>query len=239
MPIPRSPKGVRWLRTQTFPYAILSSVFAAAVGGSAAWNLASQGRPILAIFVGLGTAGILVSTAVQQSIGLAAARRKDSTHELEGCLYTLYAVLLAPGTDCRLRLAIHVPVGEMLEQVTESIGDRPKRGRIGRQFPANAGIIGKAFREEDVFIGRRVNDDYESYVKELVTEWNFTEEQARKLNPGAMEWMAVPFHDTERQRVEAVLFLDVNVRDFFTPERQELVLAAVSGIAVFIGKRYA
>jgi hypothetical protein len=54
-----------------------------------------------------------------------------------------------------------------------------------------------------------------------------------------MAWMALPIYDTERQRVEAVLFLDANQRDFFTPERQELVLAGLSGIAVFVGKRYA
>ncbi len=126
----------------------------------------------------------------------------------------------------------------MLEQVTEYIGDKPKRGRIGRQYPANAGIIGKAYRERDVFVGRRVNDDYDAYIQELVKDWNYTEERARLLNPGAMEWMAVPFYDAERQRVDAVLYLDANERHFFSSERQEIVLSAVSGIAVFIGRRY-
>jgi hypothetical protein len=78
------------------------------------------------------------------------------------------------------------------------------------------------------------NDDYEAHVHELVSEWNYTERQARLLNPGAMEWMAVPLK--ESGRVEAVV-LDVNQRDFFTAERQELVLAATRGIAVFIGRR--
>jgi len=238
MPIPRPPRGVRWLLAQAGPYDILIVLLASFVGLSAAWNYYSQENPLLALLVGFGTIGVVCFTVVKQVIWLAAARKKDSTHELEGCLYTLHAVL-APASTCRLRLAIHVPVGEALEQVTEYIGDHPKVGRIGRQFPANAGIIGKAFREKDVFIGRRVNNDYESYVKELVKEWNYTEERARRLNPGAMEWMAVPFYDTDRQRVQAVLYLDVNNRDFFTPARQEIVLAAVSGIAIFIGKRYA
>jgi hypothetical protein len=122
--------------------------------------------------------------------------------------------------------------------VTEYVGDTPKPGRVGRQFPANAGIIGKALREKDVFVARRVNDDYDAYVKELVTEWNYTEETARRLNPGAMAWMAVPFHDPARQKVDAVLFLEANKREFFTNERQELVLAAVSGMAIFVGQRY-
>jgi hypothetical protein len=176
-------------------------------------------------------------TGVRWVFTLVAARKKESTHELAGCLYTLHGVL-APPDGTKLRLAVHVPVGETLEQVTEYVGDTPKPGRVGRQFPANAGIIGKALREKDVFVARRVNDDYDAYVKELVTEWNYTEETARRLNPGAMAWMAVPFHDPARQKVDAVLFLEANKREFFTNERQELVLAAVSGMAIFVGQRY-
>jgi hypothetical protein len=201
-------------------------------------NYASQGRMRLAWAVGCATVGVLVFTGVKQTIGLAQARKRGSIHELEGCLHTLHAVLdptavEAPG---RVRLAIHVPAEGSLEQVTEYVGDRPKAGRIGRRFPANAGIIGKAFREKEVFVGRRVNDDYDLYVRELVKDWNYTEDLARRLNPGVKEWMAVPFFD--RDRVEAVLYIDATRRDFFTPARQELVLSAVNGIAIFIGKRY-
>jgi hypothetical protein len=237
MAIPRPQKGIRWLIAQTATYDIVIALFASAVGFSSAVNYASQGRRWLAAAVVLGTIGVLSFTAVKQGVGLAAARKKDSTHELEGCLFTLHAVL-APQAGCRLRLAIHVPVVETLEQVTEYIGDKPRQGRVGRQFPMNAGIIGKAYREKEVFVGRRVNDDYEAYVQELVRDWNYTEERARLVNPGVMEWMAVPFYDSDRQRVQAVLFLDATQKGFFTAERQELVLAAVSGIAVFIGKRY-
>jgi hypothetical protein len=237
MPIPRPPQGLRWIVRQTATYDILITVFASAIGFSSAYNYAEQGQRSLALLVGLGAVGVFGFAVLKHSVGLAAARNRDSTHELEGCLYTLHAVL-APEENCKLRLAVHIPVEESLEQVTEYIGDTPKPGRIGRQFPANAGIIGKAFREDEVFVGRRENDDYEAYVAELVRDWNYTEERARRLNPGVMEWMAVPFYDTEHGRVEAVLYLDANRREFFTPDRQEAVLAASNGIAVFIGKRY-
>jgi len=237
MPIPRPPRGIRWILGQTATYDILIALFASVIGFSSAWNYFSSGKTFLAFVASLGTVGVLAFAVARQGIGLATARKKESSHELEGCLYTVHAVL-APPERSRLRLAIHVPVDEMLEQVTEYVGDRPKQGRIGRQFPANAGIIGKAFREKDVFVGRRINDDYESYVRELVRNWNYTEERARKLDPGVMEWMAVPIYDADRQRVQGVLFLDSTTRGFFTPDRQETVLAAVSGIAVFIGRRY-
>jgi hypothetical protein len=238
MAIPRPRKGLRWLFVQTQTYDILIAIFAAIVGFPSVVTYAAQGRRGIALAVALGTIGVLAITAVKQLVGLAAARRKESTHELDGCLYTLHAVL-APGPGCRLRLAIHVPVGDMLEQVTDYIGDTPRPGRVGQQYPANTGIIGKSVREKETFVARRVNDDYEAYVRELVTDWNYTERQARRINPGAMEWMAAPIYDPARDRVDAVLFLDVNQRGFFTAERQELVLAGLSGIALFVGRRYA
>jgi len=238
MPIPRPAKGLRWLFSQTATYDILVAVFAAAIGFSGADSYYSQGRIRLAGIVGLATVGVVFFSVLKQVVTLSAARMRISTHELEGCLYTLRAVL-APGADVRLRLAVHVPVGEHFEQVTEYIGDVPRPGRVGRLSPINAGIIGKAYRDKGVFVGRRVSDDYERYVQELISDWNYPEERARRLNPGAMEWMALPIYDADRQRVEAVLFLETSQRDFFSPERQELVLAALSGIAVYIGKRYA
>jgi hypothetical protein len=238
MPISRQRRGVRWIAAQTATYDILIALFASVIGLSSAWNYAVTGKRLVAAAVGLGTFGVLVFSFVKQGLRMAAAGKRQSSHELEGCLYTLHAVL-APNQATRVRLAVHVPVGgEMLEQVTDYIGDQPKPQKIGRQFPVNAGIIGKAFRERKAFAGRRLNDDYEAYVRELIRDWNYTEEQARRLNPGVMEWMAVPIADPDRQRVEAVLFLDSTTRGFFTPERQQLVVTAVEGIALFIGRRY-
>ena len=240
MPIPRPPQGVRWLFAQTATYDVLIAIFASVIGFSSAWNYWSANRWKLATTVFIGTVGVVAFTIWKQIIGLAAARKKESTHELEGCLYTLHAVLDPSNLDppVTLRLAVHVPVDQMLEQVTEYVGVAPKSGRIGRRFPANAGIIGKAFRENVVLVGRRANDDYELYLQELITEWNYTPDQARRSNPASMEWMAVPLYDSDRDRVQAILYLDASKRGFFTPARQEVVLRAVSGIAVFVGKRY-
>ena len=130
-----------------------------------------------------------------------------------------------------------MPLNGELEQVTEYVGDPAKTGQVGRRFPANAGIIGKALRENTVFLARRENDEYEAYIRELITAWSYTEQQARLLNPGAMAWMAAPIYD-QRGGADAILYLDANQRDFFTAERQELIVAAIRGIAVFVGKRY-
>jgi hypothetical protein len=222
-------------------YDVLIAIGASVIGLSAAANYAAQSRYKTAGAVFAATVTVLMCAVVKHALGLAASRRKGSIHELEGCLYTLHAVLdpLAFDQSLALRVAIHVPVNSVLEQLTEYIGVPPRDGRRGRQFSANAGIIGKAYRENKVIVGRRTNDDYELYVRELVLEWNYTEEQARLLSPGVMEWMAVPLFDADNGKVQAVLYLDASKRDFFNDTRQELVLSAVNGIAVFIGKRYA
>jgi hypothetical protein len=118
MAIPRPAKGVRWLFTQSASYDILIAVFASAIGFSSADNYYSQGRVRLAAAAGLGTIGVVCFTLVKQGLSLTAARTQTSTHELEGCLYTLRAIL-APEGGVRLRVALHVPVGDTFEQITD------------------------------------------------------------------------------------------------------------------------
>jgi len=214
--------------------------FTGVVGLTSAANYWLQQHPKLAVTVGGATVIVMALAVVKNIVTLKEASKKESMHELEGCLYTLHAVLDPaevpdPG---RLRLAVHVPVDDMLEQVTEYVGDTPKPGRVGRQFPANAGIIGECYRTNTHLVAFRGGISYPEYVQELVNDWHYTPEQAKKLNPATMAWMAVPFRDPDRNRVDAVLYLDSQIAEFFTEARQELVLAAANGIAVFIGKRY-
>jgi hypothetical protein len=159
---------------------------------------------------------------------------------LEGCLYALHAVLTPEWGDGTLRIAFHVAVqrGAQLEQVTEYVGAPPKAGRIGRRFPSNAGIIGAAYKDNENYVGQRDNDDPAAFVAELIQVWGYSKELAPLLNRSVYSWMAVPFNDPERQEVQGVLYLDSTDREFFTDERQELILQSVSGIARFIGKRY-
>ena len=239
MGIPRPKTGWRWLVAQTATFDLATAGFTAIVGLTSAINYAFAGRPVFAATISAATVCVLLLTIAKNTVALNQARQKDSVHELEGCLHTLHAILDPTAIDYpgRERLANHVPAAESLEQITEYIGDE-QRGRIGRRFPANAGIIGKAYLEQDVFLGRRLNDDYDLYIEELVRDWNFTREHARRINPGVMEWMAVPIFDRDRNRVQAIVYADSNRRGFFTPEQQELILAAVNGIALFVGKRY-
>ena len=132
MPIPRPPQGVRWLFTQTATYDVLIAIFASAIGFSSAWNYASANRWRLATIVFCGTVGVVVVTLCKHIIGLAAARKKDSTHELEGCLYTLHVGRIPVPHDDK-------PIGlrEWQRGEQHAADDREDRG--GGAYPQRQG----------------------------------------------------------------------------------------------------
>src|SRR5688500_7415662 len=130
MAIPRPRSGLWWLLSQASTYQILAALFASAIGIASAFNYWTQQRHGLAWLAGIGTALVVVFTVAGHGLALMAARKKDSLHELEGCLYTLHGMLLPPDSRCKVRLAVHLPLPneESFEQLTEYIGDDPKPG---------------------------------------------------------------------------------------------------------------
>lgn len=241
--IPSVHKGLGWYLRQANFYDIAIATFTAIVGISAAFSYSNQNRAGLGLLVGLATLGVFSFAIVKNGILLLEAYKKESVHELEGCLHTLLAVLKPTAkNDGKVRLAIYIPVEDdkELEQVTPYIGDKPRSGRVGRRFPSNAGIIGRVFEdpEHQPLALAREDDDFEAYVDELVQNWNFRRSQAVLLKRETMSWMAVQFYDATNDVRMGLLYLDSEDPDFFTPIRQELVLSAVNGIAIFIGKRY-
>jgi len=182
---------------------------------------------------------IFIFTILKSVIAWCKSLRKESPHELFGCLQTLHAILLAEGKAV-LRITIHVPAmeGQEVEQVMDYVGEPHGKKTAGRRFPSQSGIVGEAFRRKlAVSIGERINEDYEAFIQELVKDWHYTEADARKCNPSARSWMAVPLSNDE-QEVEGIIFFDCNERHFFTTDRAQIAICAAAGIAKFIKKRY-
>lgn len=241
MAIPPLNRGIRWLFSETPTYDIGLALFTAIVGLSSSANYFLQGRDWLGWALALATLGALSLGVGKGIVGLRAAGKKTSLHDLEGCLYTLHAALTGGGAhDGNLRLTFHRPMNgdTEFEQLTDYIGDKPKSGRVGRKFPAKSGVIGRALLEKEPWYSFRETDDFEEGVKELVEEWDYDEWLARKLNPNVRAWMAVPFTNDRTKDVEAVMYLDSTDRGFFDSSRIQLITDAAIGIAYFIGKRY-
>src|SRR5947209_3033882 len=96
---------------------------------------------------------VLCATLAKLVIQRRQDEAKESTYELEGCLHTLHAVLVAYPPeipDARVRITIHVPIedGMQLQQVVEYVGDdRGGKGKMGRKFPSHCGIIGYIYKD--------------------------------------------------------------------------------------------
>jgi hypothetical protein len=136
----------------------------------------------------------------------------------------------------KLRVTFHrvVEKTDKLEQVVNYVGG--KNNGKGRQFDIRSGACGRAVRAKKVLSGSRTNVDYEAYIKELVSEWGFTETDARKLSFSRNSWLAVPIeHEGE---VTGVVYLDSKEKEFFPDAIKAQVVWACWGLAVFIDERY-
>jgi hypothetical protein len=170
--------------------------------------------------------------------------RKDSSESqisaLEGALHVMNRLILdadviSPTFNPKLRLTIHVPEpdGDDLIQLLDYVGNQRRKNTAGRKTRGLCGVIGEAKRTQRIAVGSRIDPDYEKYVEELTDKWHYTEEEARRLDPASLAWLAFPLVDGKR-KVIAILFADSADKDFFTPARIELITKATTGLAEFV-----
>jgi hypothetical protein len=241
------PVRERWWRTLVHTsqvYDVLIALTALAAGTTGVTSLIAAGRRGAAL-VAAGCAVITCAlTVARAAVMWARQARRESLHELRGCLMTLHALLVEtdrPEEEARigLRLTVHVPTRDNREllQVLDYVGDSRGGRTAGRRLPVHCGIAGHVYRTGDAYHARREDADYEDYVRDLVTQWAYSEPQARKVDPSSMSWMAVPLG--AGKRIEGILYLDARDRDFFTEARQDLILRAAIGVARYVAERYA
>ncbi|HKP77148.1 MAG TPA: hypothetical protein VJT67_16570 [Longimicrobiaceae bacterium] len=175
-------------------------------------------------------------------------KHREEYDGLLGALHVLYSLVstragLDGKDNGRLRGTIHrvVPSGEKgktseeLEQLLPYLGG--SGGEAGRRFSIRSGVLGKAVREKSAFAASRQSQDYDAFVAELVRDWAFTEDDARRLSSDRRAWMAVPIFGA-KGTVVAAAFLDSNETGFFTPELQQLIIDACSGVASYTKEVY-
>jgi hypothetical protein len=236
-----------WLRTIAYTsqvYDVLIALTALAAGTTGVVSLLSAGRVGAAWLAASCAVLTCVLTVTRAGVTWARQARRESLHELRGCLMTLHALLVETDRteeEARvgLRLTVHVPTRDNREllQVLDYVGDGRGGKTAGRRLPVHCGIAGHVYRTGDAYHARREDADHEDYVRDLVTQWAYSEPQARKVDPSSMSWMAVPL-GTGR-RIEGILYLDARDPDFFTEARQDLILRASVGVARYVAERYA
>ena len=114
--------------------------------------------------------------------------------------------------------------------------DGPTRG--GRRWLLVMGAIGLAARNRSPITAKRKSTGHPDFVKELVHDWGYTEDEACSLTADRQAWMAVPIFSA-CGAVVGVVSLDSNVPGFFTRAVQRTVGNACGGIAAYIAEAYA
>jgi hypothetical protein len=245
MRIPRSQKSW-WKRSSTWLFIsdVVVAVAVAGIGGTSAFRFWREGARGVAGVVAGGGVVALVFTGLRAAIQFKERARGESTYDLAGCLQTLRGTLEAARPDAGepgLRVTLFVPVesAARLEQVCDyACGDQARcKNTAGRKVPSNTGVIGRAYQTNKTAVAKRVSDDPEAHIDDLVKNWGFSSKAARAVDPTVRAWMAVPLSTPERG-VEAILYADAQHRDFFTDDRQQLVLGGCAGIALFARQRY-
>lgn len=173
----------------------------------------------------------------------------EDPHEgLFGAIHSLYGILSAVlhipvDDDGTLRITILRVVydnlkdndPEFLEQLLPYVGG--SGGAVGRRISIRTGIVGRAANMKQVYVATRRTSDLTSFLQEMQEGWHFSINEARNLRPDRHSWMAVPIVG-KNQNVIAVVFLDSDKRDLFSPEIQTLVISGCGGIASYLREHY-
>jgi len=229
--------------------AVVPPVLTAAV--TAVINLRDPGKRGLGWLLVAGIAWLVAASVVRVLHARAQDReqkRREDYDGLLGAMHVLYGLVSAragigPQEHGRLRVTIHRVVqpvkggaAEELEQLLPYIGGA--RDGAGRKFSIRSGVIGKAVRGRGAVFASRASEDYEQFLSDLVRDWAYTEHDARRLTSDRRAWMAVPVFDRKKIVVMAVVYLDSNETEFFTPDLRKVILEACGGVASYVNEVY-
>lgn len=245
-------KGDRWFEKKAIVEALATVPPVVAAGVGALTSLSQREQQRFGWWLLAGAVWLAVANVVKVLHARAQDRERKRSDEYDGFRAALHVLFAAVCCRCgiaegdrsggRVRLTLHrvVPRGkghppEELEQLLPYLGG--PGSPPGRRFSIRSGIIGRAARERASIAATRQNDGYEAFVRELVRNWAYTEEDARSLSADRRAWMAVPILGT-RGVLSAVVYLDSTDPAFFTQEVQDLVINCCEGIATYTMEAY-
>lgn len=229
--------------------AVLPPLVTAAVG--ALVSLGDATKRTLGWWLAGATAWLALASGVKVLHAAAQDRDRKRVRQydgLRGSLWVLYeTVRRAAGVekagDGTLRVTIHrlvtprkkAQATEELEQLLPYVGGTG--GAARRTFSIRSGVIGLAVRNKGPVTTKRKSTGDSDFVKKLVGDWGYTENEARSIMADRQAWMAVPIF-SDQGAVVAVVSLDSSVPGFFTRAVQRTVGNACGGIAAYIAEAY-
>jgi hypothetical protein len=212
-----------------------------------------QGIPTwVAIAALLGFSWLLLTSIAKVML----AARQDAAEDdlrnhdgLRAALHVLHSTVSKAGgleseeKDRCLRVTFHRVVPPLdncdhIEQIVPYVGGGGNGS--GRKFHIRSGITGRAIRDNAPYVMDRESDSFDEYKKQLITDWGYTEADARGFTSDRFSLMAIPVTSKGGQAVLGVIYLDCSKKKFFSSEIvKEAVLSGCVGVARYTGERYA
>lgn len=167
---------------------------------------------------------------------------------IRGALHVLHSAVAKAGglsdeeKDRCLRVTFHraVPpldVCDDIEQIVSYVGG--KANGVGRRFRVRSGITGRAIRDNAAYTMDRQSDSFDEYQRQLISDWGYTDADAKMFTSDRFSLMAVPVTSLGGQSVLGVVYLDCSRKNFFAQEAvQGVVLSCCAGVVRYTGERY-
>jgi putative methionine-R-sulfoxide reductase with GAF domain len=229
--------------------AVLPPLVTAAVG--ALVSLADPAKRTLGWWLAGAMAWLALASGVKVLHAAAQDRERKRRKEydgLRGSLWVLYEAVrgaadLGTLSEGALRITIHRVTDPdrdgaepgQLEQLLPYIGGLG--GPPRRVFSIRAGVIGLAVRDKDAVAVNRKSDGHADFVRELIKEWGYLEDEARAVSPDRQAWMAVPMLSAANIPL-AVVSLDSSIPGFFSAEIQKVIVGCCRGLSAYIQEAY-
>jgi hypothetical protein len=259
------PKRAFWKRLLPIAIAILSAAVAIAGGVLAfrkAWIDAQVGEPFLiTAIVGVVLLLIVAKEALLVVRGFEETKRQrrfDEEHEVRAACQTLreqiaswYFADIEQLPEERRATAIRVCVYRVvpsqgksrspeLERVTRyCVGEGGDAGEAGKRISTACGVVGRAYRTAKPQMAYRDAESIEGFRQQMIEEWSFDPEDAKSLNETRWSFLAFPI--SYEQRVDAILFIDSELRNCFSEDAdgpvQLLVAPMIEAIQLVIERR--
>lgn len=194
-------------------------------------TLAAAGSFVALVGAAIGTFKAHAEDSLQ-------ADPQDELRPFYAFTFTLHRVLLEHyrkttgkddgGSKDFLRITIHGVEDDQLTMALEYVGG--DGGKSGRKFSARTGVIGKAVLQKSSIFAARKSESEADFRRELVDDYNCTQQEAHEYRADRRSWGAVPIMVDDI--VVAVVFLDSSSADFFASNR-EIIQAACAGLAAY------
>jgi hypothetical protein len=107
-----------------------------------------------------------------------------------------------------------------------------------RVFDSRCGVIGRALEQKKPQAFVRKNNNYQLFVQELKQNWQYTEDDAKKLRHDRCSSFAVPIFGVDSQHVVGVVYFDSDDKKFFNDTVQNLAIHGCRGIGKHIAAHY-